>query len=99
MKNDAQKAFHMGPLQKGTVTPILDPAERAALRESVNRSRMAALTGTTDDGVPCEPTLPLMVDLCRQLSAEDRLALVTELVAQLSTEQRLELKERLKEVN
>jgi hypothetical protein len=81
--NNSQKVSHVAPLQKLTVRPIVDPAERAALQASVKRS------------VRGESAVAAALEWCELFTPEDRFKVVVALISEMSDEQCTELKNML----
>src|SRR5437899_2482005 len=95
MTKKASKPVRTAPLQQFTVRPITDPAEQEALDERIKRSEAAVARGLARDVASGEMTAAVVLELCRQLSADERPQVVLELASRLSLAQQRELVERL----
>jgi hypothetical protein len=89
MSNQPSTPPHFAPLRRLAAEPVTDPAEQAALDEQRKRQQGAGPRSLTRGGAGGPAARVL--DLCRQLPAEDWLPLLSRLAAQLSPDQRLEL--------
>jgi|SRR5579884_2290550 len=86
-----KKPLRMAPLQRLAVKPIEDPAEQAALDARLQQSEEGASKASVESGASGRVTAPLVLELCRRLSAKARLTVASELGGQLSVEQRIEV--------
>jgi hypothetical protein len=91
------KQFRMAPLQTLTVKPIKDPVEQAALDERLRQSKAAVSESGDGNGVRGKVTVPLILELCRQLSAQARRKVMEQLATQLPAEVLRQLAEQFRE--
>src|SRR5947209_3456103 len=97
MTDKPSPPFRIAPLRRIAAEPITDPAEQAALDEQRKRPAEGRPSVRVRGGVPrpANLTAPEVLELVRQLPAEDQYLLATQLAAQLSPDERRELTEQL----
>ena len=94
MAKSTQPPPRVVPLQRVTAEPINDPAERAALDEQRRRARQESDT-VPETGTTQPVMASRLLELSRQLPAEERSALLARLGAALPAEQQCELLARV----
>jgi hypothetical protein len=85
----------MAPIQEYALKPIEDAAEQVALDERMKRWEETTSPDPASNSARKKSTVPLILELCRQLSAKARLQIVTELCEVLSLKQQIAIVESL----